>query len=105
MRESTITQTAAERAAQIYRDEMARLNVPEHLRDGLVHYLVSRIRPGSFLCAVLADDAAEVLHRAARDLPVECWGSYDKIERWLDRGLHPDAHLGAVIENHVGGER
>ena len=113
------TQTAAERAAQLYRDEMARLNVPEHLREGLVRYLVSRIRPGSFLCAVIADDAAEVLHRAASDLtvadlaalasfllqvaPVECWGSYEALERWLDRGLHPDAHLGAVIENSVNG--
>lgn len=123
VKDTPSTQTAAERAAQIYRDEMEQLRVPEHLRDGLVRYLVSRIRPGSFLCAVIADDAAEALHRAAPDMtvgdmaalalfllraaPIECWGSYEAIERWLDRGLRrTDAHLGAVAEASIhGGER
>jgi hypothetical protein len=112
----------ADRAAELYRVEMERLTVPEHLREGLVRYLVGRIRPGGFLCAVLADDPEAAFARAddvskagiiavatflVRVAPLDAWGSYEKIERWLDRGLHrPDAHLGAVVENDVhAGER
>lgn len=46
---------AAEHRSRLYR-QAETVAVPRHLRDGLVRYIVDGIRPGSFLCAVLAND-------------------------------------------------
>lgn len=112
-----------ERAAVLYRQEMENRNVPVQLHDGLVRYLVHRIRPGHFLSAVIASDMQEAMRRAdpacQRGLgslllflvwvaPANSWGSYEALESWLDKGdfRQPDAHLGAVIDNScAGGER
>ncbi len=106
-----------------YRHELIIREVPPQLHDGLVRYLVHRIRPGHFLSAVLASDMQEAMRRADPEcqrglgslllfllwvVPANCWGSYDALESWLDKGEErkPDAHLGAVVENDLhGGER
>jgi hypothetical protein len=86
--------------------------IPEHLRPGLVRYFSDGILPGSFLQAVLCNDLAQAMMRAADrptllalpDLvrylstfaPSIAWGSYDAVSGWtttLDRleiaPLHP----------------
>jgi len=112
-----------QRAEQLYRREMEARQVPPQLHDGLVRYLVHRIRPGHFLNAVLASDLREAIGRADPDCrqglgsivlflaqvaPANSWGSYENLEAWLDKGdeRNPDARLGAVLENDChGGER
>ena len=111
------------RAEQLYRQELQARQVPGQLHDGLVRYLVHRIRPGHFLSAILASDMQEAMRRADPDCqrglgalllfllwvaPANSWGSYEALESWLDKGdeRKPDAHLGAVIEHDIhGGER
>jgi hypothetical protein len=46
-----------------YLDRLAKYNVPVHLREGLVRYLVHRIPPGHFLRAVLENDLAGAVSR------------------------------------------
>ena len=74
-------------------------NVPEHLHGGIVRYVVSGIKPGSFLCAVIANDLLSVLCRASDDLSLEdlravcrwfhndapdrCHGTYGLLADWM----------------------
>lgn len=111
------------RAEHLYRHELIIREVPTQLHDGLVRYLVHRIRPGHFLNAVIASDLREAIGRADPDCqrglasivlflaqvaPANSWGSYEALESWLDKEdeRNPDAHLGAVVEADThGGER
>lgn len=74
--------------------------IPEHCHDGLVLYLTKGIPPGSFLCAVLANQLAQSFARADtlnfgtlgryanllyNYMPGEAWGSEDAVEAWCER--------------------
>lgn len=84
-----------------YAGLLRRSDVPEHLQPGLVRYLGDGIRPGGFLCAVLANDLAGAVSRADGDsakglvplvrflfdyAPVLAWGSTEAVENWIDAG-------------------
>jgi len=102
-------------------DERARLEaaleaagVPEHLRGGLVRYLVDRILPGGFLQAVLVVDVPQAIARYAGGnlaaaaytigavhgflllfAPEASWGSVEKVTAWT---VTPDRlEIGEVI--------
>lgn len=75
--------------------------LPVYMRPGLARYLRLGIRPGDFLCAVLANDLAEAVHRADpqnraalsayiealdRAAPRDAWGSPDKVDGWVFAG-------------------
>lgn len=84
-----------------YLTEMAReFGVPDHLIEGLVGYAIDGLRPGSFLCACLANDLWSSAARADRQsrqgfLPIsafitECLpnsgvGSYANIDAFVKR--------------------
>lgn len=73
--------------------------IPEHLRDGLGAYLCEKLRPGSFLIAVLSNDLMGAIGRcdfsmsiaSLRNLcqlihthfPSNCCGSKEAVEKWL----------------------
>lgn len=80
------------------RRRLVESHVPEHLHDGLVHYIAARRPVGQFLMAVLtndlhkacahADDICQVhLHSLVFFLynyaPGTCWGSTKGVARWL----------------------
>ena len=72
--------------------------IPEHLKAALDRYVNHKIRPGSFLEAVLSNDLFDAIGRADNvsraclfdickyvynELPGDCWGSREIVERWL----------------------
>lgn len=78
--------------------------LPDYMHDGVVRYLVHRIRPGSFLCAVIANDLFRASLTADRDnsrcldtwarwfyynAPMGSIGSYDAIDKWCDFNGEP----------------
>jgi hypothetical protein len=83
---------------QMWRGELVRAGVPEHLRDGLALYLAHGVMPGDFLSAVLVNDLAEAVSRSDEDsfqalsplmrflfnhAPAASWGSLDKVSVWV----------------------
>lgn len=72
--------------------------LPSDLRDGLVRYVTSGVRPGHFLCAVLDNDLAEAVGHADSEQRLAqlkavvgwlfnytlstCWGSKAKRLAW-----------------------
>jgi hypothetical protein len=91
--------TDAERAAltQSVITALAASAVPHHLRDGLVRYFSEGILPGVFLQAVLCNDLAQTVQRAADHVlvalpalvdflrwtvPARAWGSREKVRAW-----------------------
>jgi hypothetical protein len=75
--------------------------IPEHIRDSLRLYIEEGYHPGSGLTAILSNDLVRTAHHAddinwahMRDIvlflfeyvPVQCWGSAKKFERWCKRG-------------------
>lgn len=90
------TETLASR----YQQRMAECEVPMHLREGLLRYLLHHIQPGHFLVAVLENDLLEAVNRAdvesMRGLvplvrflymhaPRNVWGSAERVTMWLGR--------------------
>lgn len=77
--------------------------IPEHMRAGLVRYILLGIQPGSFLTAALSGDLFEAARRADDDnraalaryatflfnyAPVGCFGSAERVSDWIaDGGL------------------
>lgn len=74
--------------------------LPETLKEGLIAYAEHKCPTGSFLKAVLSNDLFEAIGRAdfiSRDhlpviadfirnqLPRECWGSKEIVEKWLEQ--------------------
>lgn len=72
--------------------------VPLRFQTSLTRYVSERIETGGFLRAVLENDLHEAVSRAdyesldqlptivmyvSSNLPTECWGSKEKVERWL----------------------
>ena len=69
--------------------------------EGLELYINHRIKPGSFMTAVLANDLIEAVGKSdPRNIknipayvyflyifaPPECFGSYEKVKAWLKSG-------------------
>ena len=88
-----------------YLQRMARAGVPEHLREGLVRYLVHRIQPGRFLTAVLENNLTMAIARGddiscaglpalirflVNGAPGEASGSRRTVCAWLG---HPEPEL------------
>ena len=74
--------------------------IPERTLDGIKRYVEDRIPPGGFLTAVLENNLKEsfswadkenreVLYEIVRycynELPYGCWGSPEKVKKWLSR--------------------
>lgn len=73
--------------------------LPEHIQGAMQRYVEHRLHPGSFLTAVLSNDFIGAVQRADdinkerlvdiatwvwQELPIACWGSEEKVSRWLD---------------------
>jgi hypothetical protein len=71
---------------------------PPKVVDAIKRYVDSRLPPGGFVTAVLANDLRESLVRADHinrhyireivtycwnEIPASCWGSYEKVDMWL----------------------
>ena len=76
---------------------LEKYQIPAHCRPGLKRYLEQRIRPGNFLCAVLANDfrravmladpenLAALRHYALliyNELPAPAWGDTYRVASW-----------------------
>ena len=72
--------------------------IPQHMRDGLIRYVVDHLQPGDFLSAVICNDLAGAVERAdAENLPLLktyvawfynvppaiCNGSHKAMTAWL----------------------
>lgn len=87
-------------------------NIPDHMMDGLIYYVLDHRPVGQFLTAVLSNDLMgaaahadpfnlSALHRYARFLynhaPSGCYGSREKVEEWLrNRETSPSPMLPPV---------
>ncbi len=75
--------------------------LPEGLRYGMKIYLESGIRPGGFMTAVLTNNLFDAIGKADlenqakiveivkwvyNEAPMDCWGSVDKMNAWIDQG-------------------
>lgn len=75
--------------------------LPPALQDGVKLYIDHGIEPGSFLRSVLENDLREACARADHinrhrlfeivqclwnEIPAECWGSPEKVNRWIGFG-------------------
>lgn len=75
--------------------------VPHQFRGGVQLWVLAALRPGSFLCAVLANDLAaavayagpgalealpDIVHCLKHYCPAECWGAPVNVERWRELG-------------------
>lgn len=75
--------------------------IPERMIGGLRRYIERGIPPGHFLSALLSNDLKQTLERAdevntraiadyVRFLynyaPVQCWGSRERFEAWIEHG-------------------
>ena len=71
--------------------------IPEYMIGGLERWINHHIKPGDFLCAVLANDLTEACGRADDTnqhilfayveflhnyAPSQCWGSPEKVRQW-----------------------
>ena len=72
--------------------------IPEHTMQALMHYRYDKIRPSSFLTAVLSNNLIEAYAKADdlnianmyaivkhiyNDMPMTAWGSIEKVNAWL----------------------
>ena len=75
--------------------------IPERMRESLRLYVEDRIKPGSFLTAVIVNNLEEAVAFADGEnmpnipayvnffynhTPSSCWGSPVKMKKWLDGG-------------------
>lgn len=75
--------------------------IADHLIEAMSNYVAYRYHPGSFLLAVLRNDLKgcvdygddeclktlpDIVRLLVNEVPVQCWGSIDKVEAWLTRG-------------------
>ena len=80
--------------------------IPERIKDSLGRYLEHHVQPGHFLTAVLENNLHESFRRADEEnrdnlfhlvayiykiVPMNAWGSREKVSRWLTCSLckHP----------------
>lgn len=82
------------------REDRARHEMTPIDMEGLIRYRDKRIKPGSFMTAVLENDLieaaarADVYHRrrlfeivewCTWNLPAQCWGSPKAVKDWLEK--------------------
>lgn len=82
------------------RDSLAEYQIPEHMHDGAVMYVLHGVPPGNFLTAVLENDLHEAVARADaenqrqlvqwvkwfyNEAPGACWGSPEHLQAWCER--------------------
>ena len=75
--------------------------IPAHMREGVRLYVEHRVKPGSFLMAVLENNFKETVGRADEtnlcylqewaeflrwEIPSACQGSPEKVQAWLGKG-------------------
>jgi len=75
--------------------------ISKEIKETLDRYVNDRIPTGGFLRAVLANDLFEAVGRADifnqralvqicgyiyNDIPSSCWGSYEIVDKWLEKG-------------------
>lgn len=73
--------------------------IPDRMIPGLRRWAEQGIKPGDFLCAVLANDFMEICGRADdenmrnlpayaaylyNEMPRACWGSLEKMKAWQE---------------------
>jgi hypothetical protein len=89
--------------AEVYRLRLAARGVPEHLRNGLLRWVMDGIRPGDFLFCVLSNDLMGAFRRAdpesragiwplilflENDAPTGCYGGPRVTQAWIEtKGL------------------
>ena len=76
--------------------------LPEHIRGGMQRYIENCIPPGDFLTAVICNDLKnsfgladdinkkrlfDIVNFMYNEAPSLCWGSYEKMNSWLSKGL------------------
>jgi hypothetical protein len=76
--------------------------IPDRMHDSVIAWAVDYIRPGNFLMAVLQNDLVKSVGYADEgnaaalrswatfvynELPHGCWGSEDKCEAWIKKGI------------------
>ena len=79
--------------------------IPDHMMDAINRYVQNHIEPGGFLTAVICNDLVEAVGRADdlnmtllpayvnyfyNEAPGACWGSPERMERWLNGGIHDE---------------
>jgi hypothetical protein len=101
--------TAIERIEQEIDHGIAELCLPEHMILGIKDYVLSGVRPGSFLTAVFENDLAKACAKAdsinmegiynygfflLNYVPAICWGNKDRVDNWCAtggaRGMWPE---------------
>ena len=75
-------------------------NEMKEIKESLNRYVEHKILPGGFLTSVLENDLIESVGKADStnikrlpeickivywDLPAACWGSHEKVTKWLER--------------------
>lgn len=81
--------------------------IPDHTRKTFINYFRHALPPGGFCTAVLANDLVGAVQKAdfvnkefLADIvqwliwhaPSDSWGSYDRVEGWLNRNEHFEAY-------------
>ena len=75
------------------------MDIPQELKVGLKRYVEDHIETGGFLRAVLENDLTkatgkadeenihllrEIVNYIFNELPMSCWGSKEKVAKWLN---------------------
>lgn len=91
--------------------------IPEHCREGLERYIREGVETGSFLMAVLENDlrraveCADFVNRQTLPgyvmflnnyAPSGCWGSPQKVGRWVSQGGLKGASSRASVDPELG---
>ena len=79
---------------------MENINIPVHMRTGILDYVMNGVETGHFLKALFSNDLAETYARADGEntlkikeyvtlmynaLPAGCWGSESNYKEWVKR--------------------
>ena len=87
---------------------------PLHAIKSIKLYVEQGVEPGGFLYAVLSNDFVGAFSKADEyniqclmdyatwlycDAPMACWGSKDKVRKWIDMGGHNGYILSRSLKN------
>ena len=90
------------------------IHIPDHARDSFERYFRYGLAPGSFCAAILANDLISAANKAdhwnrphladialwiLHNAPYGSWGSYEKIQGWLDKNEHYQNYQKALTFN------
>ena len=90
-----------ERFGDTWADGLERAPIPDHMKPGIVRYVIRGVAPGHFLQAVFKNDLMAALQRADDTnkrllweygnilynyTPVGCYGSDEKFKAWVEAG-------------------